>query len=153
MAIVTTVTSRKAESGIVPEARGSSMPPKMLVSCPFLLVADVRRAAEYYRDRLGFRIIAYFFEEPPVFAMVDRDRAEIHLALATRGRGGPNRRWRDDALDAYIRVEDVDGLYDELKGRQADIVAPPILRSYGMKELEVRDADGYVICFGQEIGG
>ncbi len=28
---------------------------------------------------------------------------------------------------------------------------PPQLRIYGMKELEVRDLDGYVICFGEEI--
>lgn len=129
------------------------MPTRMLVSCPFFLVADVRRAAEYYRDRLGFRIIGYFFEEPPVFAMVDRDRAEIHLSLATGGGGGSNRRWNETALDAYIRVEDVEGLYAELTARQADIVAPPVLRGYGMKELEVRDADGYVICFGEDKSG
>jgi hypothetical protein len=40
---------------------------------PFFLVADVVRAAEYYRDKLGFRSVGYFFEEPPVFAMVGRD--------------------------------------------------------------------------------
>jgi hypothetical protein len=29
---------------------------------------------------------------------------------------------------------------------------PPQLRTYGMKELDVRDRDGYVICFGQDMG-
>lgn len=127
--------------------------PKMIVSCPFFLVEDVRRAAEYYRDRLGFRIIGYFFEEPPVFAMVDRDHAEIHLGLMTDSRGGSNRRWNDTALDAYVRVHDVDALYVEFRTRQAQIVGPPVLRSYGMKELEVRDTDGYVICFGENVAG
>lgn len=127
------------------------MAPKMLVSCPFFLVADVRRAAEYYRDRLGFRIIGYFSEEPPIFAMVDRDRAEIHLRLARDGRSGSNRQRVGDALDCYIRVEDVDGLHAELRSREADIITPPILRGYGMKEIEVRDADGYVICFGEHV--
>jgi len=27
---------------------------------------------------------------------------------------------------------------------------PPTLRIYGMKELEIRDLDGYVLCFGQD---
>jgi len=81
--------------------------PKLMTSCPHFLVADVRRAAEYYRDRLGFRIIGYFFEEPPVFGMVDRDRAEIHLRRAYDGKEGSNRERVPDALDCYIRVDDV----------------------------------------------
>jgi hypothetical protein len=28
----------------------------------------------------------------------------------------------------------------------------PRMRVYGMKELEVRDRDGYVICFGEDVG-
>ncbi len=50
-----------------------------------------------------------------------------------------------------IWVDDVDALYAELQQLQADIVSPPQLRIYGMKELEVRDLDGYVICFGEDI--
>src|SRR5436190_18071242 len=33
----------------------------------------------------------------------------------------------------------------------ADLVGPPQLRIYGMKEFEVRDLDGFVICFGEEV--
>mgnify|MGYP006287875967 CR=1 FL=1 len=73
----------------------------MFVSCPHFLIADVRRAAEYYRDRLGFRIIGHFFEEPPVFGMVDRDGAEIHLRKAYDGLKGSNRERVGDALDCY----------------------------------------------------
>jgi catechol 2,3-dioxygenase-like lactoylglutathione lyase family enzyme len=126
--------------------------PKMLTSCPHFLVSDVRRAAEYYRDRLGFRIIGYFFEEPPVFGMVDRDHAEIHLRRVYDGQKGSNRERVDDALDCYIRVDDVDGLYAEFKERGAEIILTPTLQSYGMKEIYVRDLDGYVVCFGQDIG-
>jgi catechol 2,3-dioxygenase-like lactoylglutathione lyase family enzyme len=124
--------------------------PRMFVSCPHFLVADVRRAAEYYRDRLGFRIIGYFFEEPPVFGMVDRDRAEIHLRRVDDGQQGSNRERLGDALDCYIRVDDVDSLHAEFQDRGADITMPPTLQSYGMKEIYVRDPDGYTICFGQD---
>ena len=78
-------------------------------------------------------------------------RPDSEPELMTAGRGGSNRDHKDDALDAYIWVDDVDGLFAELQQRQAEIVSPPQLRIYGMKELEVRDLDGYVLCFGEEI--
>jgi hypothetical protein len=28
---------------------------------------------------------------------------------------------------------------------------PPTLRVYAMKETEVRDLDGYILCFGQDV--
>ena len=110
------------------------------------------RAAEYYRDKLGFRIVGYFFEEPPVFAMVARDNQTIMLRLMQRGRGGSNRNYADEGLDAYLWSDDADALHAEFRQSGADIATPPHLRSYGMKELEVRDLDGYVICFGEDVG-
>ena len=125
--------------------------PRLTGTAPFFLVADVVRAAEYYRDKLGFRIVGYFFEEPPVFAMVRRDDQIIMLRLMQRGRGGSNRDYADEALDAYLWTNDVDALYAEFRQSGAQIISPPQLRIYGMKELEVRDLDGYVICFGEDI--
>src|SRR5438094_7076472 len=127
--------------------------PRVTGIAPFFLVTDVVRAAEYYRDKLGFAIRGYFFEDPPVFAMVGRDDQIVMLALMTAGRGGSNRGYKDIALDAYLWTDDVDALYAEFQQNQADIVGPPLLRIYGMKELEVRDLDGYVICFGQDFPG
>lgn len=125
--------------------------PRVTGVAPFFLVADVTRAAEFYRDKLGFNIIGYFFEEPPVFAMVGRDDKVVMLSLATQTRGGSNRGHKAEALDAYFWVDDVDALYAEFRQSGADIVAPPQLRIYGMKELELRDLDGYVLCFGQDV--
>lgn len=129
------------------------MPPRLLGSAPNFLVTDLRRAAAYYRDRLGFHIAGYFLDRAPAFALVERDRAMIQLSLASGERGGSNRQWKCMGIDAYIRVDDAQGLYAELIARQAHIVAPPVLRSYGTKELEARDVDGYVICFGEKPAG
>jgi hypothetical protein len=38
-----------------------------------------------------------------------------------------------------------------LQASGADIIAPPVTRDYGMKEVEVRDVDGCVLCFGQSV--
>ena len=125
--------------------------PRITGVAAFFLVADVAKAAEHYRDKLGFKIVGYFFEELPVFAMVGRDDRIIMLSLMGSGRGGSNRKYKNEALDAYLWTDDVDGLNAEFRRSGADIVAPPVLRIYGMKELEVRDLDGYVLCFGQDV--
>jgi hypothetical protein len=83
--------------------------------------------------------------------MVGRDDKIIMLSLMEGGRGGSNRDFKREAIDAYLWVDDVDALYAEFRQQQVDIVMPPTLRIYGMKEIEVRDLDGYVLCFGEDV--
>jgi hypothetical protein len=73
--------------------------PRLTGIAPEFLVADVVKAAEHYRDRLGFTIIGYFFGDPPVFAMVGRDDKIIMLSLVENGRGGSNRNFKPEAID------------------------------------------------------
>ncbi len=115
---------------------------------PQFLVEDVVRAAEYYRDVFGFEIGPYF-EDPPSFVIVRRDNVQIMLSLVERGRGGSNRNWKEAALDAYLWVKDVDALYAEFTAKGANVCGPPCLQFYGIREIEVRDLDGYVLTFGQ----
>ncbi len=51
---------------------------------------------------------------------------------------------RDTAL--FFGCPDVDGAYEHLRGKGAD-VEPPVVRDYGMKQLYVTDPDGYNLCF------
>jgi hypothetical protein len=128
------------------------MPSKPEGIAPLFLVQDVVRAAEYYRDRLGFEIGPYFLD-PPVFAIVRRERIAIMLSLMEGSRGGSNTKWKGESFDAYIWVDDIDDVHEQLKTRHADLVSAPELKSYDMKELDVRDVDGYVIRFGEDVPG
>ena len=126
------------------------MPPKPSGIAPHFLVEDVARAAEYYRDKLGFEIGPYF-QDPPVFVIIQRDGVAIQLSRMEGGRGGSNRKWKNEAVDAYICVEDVDRLYREVAAANATILQVPLLKEYGMKEMDVADRDGYVIRFGEDV--
>jgi uncharacterized glyoxalase superfamily protein PhnB len=125
--------------------------PRIKSIAPYFLVADVTKAAEFYRDQLGFTIIGYFFEDPPVFAMVGRDDKIIMLSLMEAGRGGSNRTHKRESVDAYLWTDNVEALYADFQTAGVDIIMPPTLRIYGMKELEIRDLDGYVLCFGEDV--
>jgi len=116
---------------------------------PYFFVADIVRAAEYYRDRLGFD---RYWGEPPCFVMVRRDRVQFMLRSgAFGGRPQPNRRLDPDSWDAYIYVQDADALHAEFVARGAEIVRPPEDQPYECRDFEARDLDGYVLCFGQDI--
>jgi predicted lactoylglutathione lyase len=126
------------------------MPPKPSGIAPHFLVEDVVRAAEHYRDKLGFEIGPYF-QDPPVFVIIQRAGVAIQLSRMQGGRGGSNRKWRNDALDAYIWVANVDQLHHEFMAKHATVLEAPLLKEYGMKEMDVTDLDGYVLRFGEDV--
>ena len=126
------------------------MPSKPNGIAPHFLVEDVARAAEYYRDKMGFEIGPYF-QDPPVFVIIQRAGVAIQLSRMEGGRGGSNRKWKDDAFDAYVWAANVDRLYRELEAANATVLQAPLLKDYGMKEMDVRDLDGYVIRFGEDV--
>jgi uncharacterized glyoxalase superfamily protein PhnB len=75
---------------------------------------------------------------------VRRDDSEVFFKLCqtTNPAGG--------GAGLYIFVEDVDAAYEELQGRGADILTPPTVCAYGMKDFDVRDLSGTVLTFGAE---
>jgi len=140
-------------------ARSSDQPmsTQFTSAVPQFTVPDVVQTAEYYRDVLGFQIAGYWDgesasmepSEPPVFGIVWRDKVEIFFSRAD---DSPVRTGRARfALDAYIRITGVDELATELRERGADIIDGPVDRIYNERELVVRDCNGLVLCFGEEI--
>jgi hypothetical protein len=68
---------------------------------PTFLVEDVVRAAEYYRDRMGFEVSPYF-GDPPVFTIAQRGAARFGLRGCPGSGDGSNRKVLSDEIDAYI---------------------------------------------------
>ena len=114
---------------------------------PLFLVPDVLKAAEYYRDVLGFAF-GKPYGEPPCFVIVWRDCVDIMLKLVTDpGRIRPN--GIEGAWDAYVWVSDIEGMKTDLKARGANIVSETPETFYQTKEIDVVDIHGYRICFAQ----
>ena len=115
---------------------------------PQIVVPDVVSTAEYYRDELGFKILGYF-ADPPVFAMVERDEVEIHFGKADEGsimQMNDTVR-RGLGTDIYIWVSDIDAIFEELSGKNVQIVEGPIRRIYDCVEIVVKDCNGFQIVF------
>ena len=111
------------------------------------VVEDVVKTAEYYRDALGFEILGYF-ADPPVYAMVARDGVEMHFGKADDVEQVSSTGLRRVGFDAYIWVDDIHGLFDELTKAGADIVEGPVKRVYESTEVVLRDCNGFTLVFG-----
>ncbi len=117
---------------------------------PVLLVADLDRSVEFFRDRLGFD--CEVFGDPPNFGVVRRDEAVILLALCSDAeRIVPNWKIVDKTWNAYIRVDDADAIYAEVQERGAAIDYTIYDAPHGFREFGVQDPDGHDIAFGQPL--
>jgi len=116
-----------------------------------LLVDDVKRAGDYYRDRLGFDV-AYYDQNPRHYAYASRDDCHIHFACFRNAPAQPNSvAVPPDMFDVYVYVDDLDSLHAELVERGADLVHGPVEQGYGLREIRVRDPHGYILAFGKVL--
>ena len=115
-------------------------------SAPILQVRDVVKSAAFYTEKLGFTS-ANMWGEPPCFCIVGRETVTIFLDQQREEGPLPvNQYWA-----AYVYVDDVDGYMAELKARGVEIIRGPENTDYGCREIDVRDLDGHIIGFGQDI--
>jgi catechol 2,3-dioxygenase-like lactoylglutathione lyase family enzyme len=127
--------------------------PRVTGHATVLLVGDVGRSLAYYRDRLGFEVEPYE-DAPRVYGYATRDVCHVHFACYVQARPQPNSQAvPPDMFDAYLWVDDVDSLHEELLGRGAELLHGPVDQGYGLREVRVRDPDGYILAFGKPLEG
>jgi len=117
---------------------------------PFVVVADVARALEFYIQVLGFSVL----QEQAGYAYIRRDSVALRLILASSDK---NLQSSDSQQHCYIDVLDLDGLYAELEPELSKLpagrVRAPFDTGYGMREFHVIDNDVLLISFGEKIQG
>lgn len=120
---------------------------------PYFLVDDVVATANWYRDKLGFRYDR-FWGEPPAFCMVKRSGVVIMLSqVEGAGSARTNRRADPErgAWDAYVWIDDADGLHAEYVSRGVTIARELCDQVYGCRDFEIDDCNGFRLCFGQDL--
>jgi catechol 2,3-dioxygenase-like lactoylglutathione lyase family enzyme len=127
------------------------MPECKLVNCAAVLVApDIRKTADWYREKLGFRVVEHFHSPEP-FAAMYRNSVEFILVQAKLGTVEPNRVRYGAGYDAYLSPESpaaMERFHMELTAKGVRIVQPPVLTAYGSRELVFEDIDSRWIGVG-----
>ena len=128
------------------------MPYELKKLTPNLIVSDVLRSLEFYRDVLGFTVPVTVPEaEPFVFAIVQSGPVEIFLnapepaiaeypAFKDRPIGG--------TLTLFVEVANIALAHATLQDK-VRIVMPLEHKWYGSTEFAFEDPDGYLITFAE----
>ena len=113
---------------------------------PLVAVRDVEASVNFYETCLGFERELYNPDHG--FALVKRGSLMVSFVKAN-----------DDAAlkatahtaSAQLWMEDVAGYWDEIKDNFSNHAAlapmPPMDRDYGVRELHIKDLDGFLMFF------
>ena len=129
---------------------------------PNLIVSDIDRSLAFYRDVLGFAVVATVPEASPfVFAWMQKDTVNVFLntvgsvkdeqpELAARAIGGTATMYL--MIEAASPSEGIDALFEAVRSK-ARVIMPLKNQFYGMREFGIEDPDGYVIFAAQRVEG
>ena len=131
---------------------------------PNLMSENVNQSVIFYRDRLGFRFLAgvltegdamageFSADSPLQWAMLGRDGAQLMFQLRS-SMAREYASFKDAPLGAsatiYIEVADLDDLLAGLGG-DVETVLPDHVTFYGMREMWIRDNNGYIIVLAEK---
>jgi glyoxylase I family protein len=119
---------------------------------PLLAVFDMKASVRFYRDVLGFELASTSAPGDDFgWALLRRGGAELMLNVTDHDGADPSApdpariaAHRDTAL--FFGCPDVDAAYAHLRAHGID-AEEPFVQGYGMKQMYVKDPDGYTLCF------
>ncbi len=124
---------------------------KITSATTMLIVKDVKASAEFYRDKLGFKI-EFVIEEGTPFASVYRDGYKVYLESCPNcGKDDENSEKVAVKCGVYFMVDDVDALYEEFKSRGVEFRWAPQDQVYGNRDMKLLDNSGYQLLFATDL--
>ncbi len=123
---------------------------------PLLQVYDMPTSLAFYRDLLGFEVVKTAPPGPVTHWAMLRN-GSVRLMLNTKYEFDYERPLEPDRTSGradfilYLLCEDADAAYRELQAAGWPDVEEPSDVPYGMREIQVRDPDGFRLCLQHPI--
>ena len=110
-----------------------------------LAVKDLDKSADFYQRKLGFKSLW----TGQGWHFISRDNCMIMLGECPEDLSASET--NNHSYFAYIDVDNVNLLYQELRDQQIEILSVPEDKPWGQREFGIRTIDGHRIMFGEEI--
>jgi catechol 2,3-dioxygenase-like lactoylglutathione lyase family enzyme len=121
---------------------------------PNLIVRDVKKSTEFYRDVLGFTMGETVPDkEPFVFVWMKRDDVSVFLndiKAVAHEYAGVDKMPPGGTATMFFIISDVDG-YHATVAPKANVIMPLKTQFYGMREFAITDPDGHIITFAERV--
>ena len=112
---------------------------------PQLPSGDLEVTATFFRDKLGFEVVQLYAEHGHL--ILARSPVEIHFWKASSEQEATH---YGQASSCYVRVSNIQALFEEFKARGAPFRYELTRQAWGMNEMQVDDPYGNAIRFGEE---
>jgi uncharacterized glyoxalase superfamily protein PhnB len=107
---------------------------------PMLQSGDLQRTIDWYESVLGFRCIG----REEAWCRLERDRVML-MFMRNDHMGAPHA-----TATQYIYLHDLDAFWNSIKDKVTAQWGPEKM-PYGMMEFAIKDPDGYLLSFGEEL--
>lgn len=131
------------------------MPVEVRGLAPLLQVYDMPTSVRFYRDKLGFELVStspVMGEDYFHWCLLRLGDAEVMLNTAYEFKDQrppapePERVSGHGDTGLFFACPDVDAAYEQFRAKAVEVDKPKVA-AYGMKQLYLRDPDGYSLCF------
>jgi uncharacterized glyoxalase superfamily protein PhnB len=116
---------------------------------PMFFTMDIPATLAWYKEKLGFECLGTW-HDPPVYAIVARDRQAIHFRCAEPPKANPNKH-PDELLDAYLFLENADALCASYAAQGVEFTRRVADTPWNTREFVVKDCDGRLLAFGANL--
>jgi len=113
---------------------------------PVFFTTDIPATLQYYETKLGFRCVGTW-QDPPVYAIIERDNQSIHFRCAPPPAPNPDK-YDDELLDAYLHVDNADALHNEYAASGVEFTRALGDTPWNCREFVIKDCDGRLLAFG-----
>jgi uncharacterized glyoxalase superfamily protein PhnB len=131
--------------------KGNLAPSKATIVCaePQLFVTDIKRACEFFVEKLGFSL-AFIYGEPPYYAQMVRDAARLNFRSVDKSLIESAVRDREGLLSVSMTVASADEIkLLFLEFQSAGVAFQQTLKKqpWGAKNFIVKGPDGNLLLF------
>ena len=116
---------------------------------PQLLVTDIKRACEFFGEKLGFSVV-FSYGDPPYYAQVGRDAARLNLRCVEGRVLESTVRDGEELLAVSMTVatpDEIKLLFLEFQSAGVRFHQPLKKQPWGAKNFIVKDPDGNLLLF------
>ncbi|MEJ2465761.1 MAG: hypothetical protein P8045_08640 [Candidatus Thiodiazotropha sp.] len=136
---------------------------------PNMMTENVNESVEFYCNNLGFRFLAglregaenldgmqevFAADDPLQWAMLGRDEAKLMFqsqASLAQECASMQALPMSFAGTLYLEVASLDDLLSQID-KQVEVIVPDHVAFYGMRELWIRDNNGFILTLAQKAG-
>ncbi len=133
----------------LPKVKSSPSKATIVGAEPQLLVTDLKRSCEFFREKLGFSLV-FSYGKPPYYAQVARDSAHLNLRCVERPVIESTIRDREELLSVSMTVATADEIkLLFLEFQSAGVAFHQRLKKqpWGARNFIVKDPDGNLLLF------